>query len=58
MAELAYKTRRLIEGSAKQQGLDHLTNSVTFDVATLKSLRGEGGSHEGKVFNLVRGLQY
>ncbi len=30
---------------------------MTFDVATLKSLRGERGSDEGKVFNLVRGLQ-
>lgn len=31
---------------------------MTFDVATLKSLRGEDGSDEGKVFNLVRGLQH
>jgi type I restriction enzyme R subunit len=31
---------------------------VTFDVATLKSLRGEDGPDEGKVFNLVRGLQH
>jgi type I restriction enzyme R subunit len=57
VADLAYKTRRLIEGSAEQQGLAQLTKSVTFDVATLKSLRGEPGSDEGKVFNLVRGLQ-
>lgn len=57
IADLAYKTRRLIEGSAEQQGLGRLTKSVTFDVATLKSLRGEPGSDEGKVFNLVRGLQ-
>ena len=27
-------------------------------MATLKSLRGEDGSDEGKVFNLVRGLQH
>ncbi len=58
VADLAYKTRRLIEESAEQQGLGRLTKSVTFDVATLKSLRGEGGSDEGKVFNLVRGLQH
>jgi len=57
VADLAYKTRRLIEESAEQHGLGRLTKSVTFDVATLKSLRGEDGSDEGKVFNLVRGLQ-
>lgn len=58
VADLAYKTRRLIEEGAEQHGLGRLTKSVTFDVATLKSLRGEGGSDEGKVFNLVRGLQH
>lgn len=57
VADLAYKTRRLIEESAEQHGLGRLTKTVTFDVATLKSLRGEDGSDEGKVFNLVRGLQ-
>lgn len=57
VADLAYKTRRLIEESASSQGLGRLTKSVTFDVATLHSLRGEPGSDEGKVFNLVRGLQ-
>ncbi len=57
IADLAYKTRRLIEGSAQQHGLGRITRSVTFDVATLKSLQGDGGSDEGKVFNLVRGLQ-
>jgi type I restriction enzyme R subunit len=57
IADLAYKTRRLIEESAEQQGLGRLTKSVTFDVATLESLRGDKGSDEGKVFNLVRGLQ-
>jgi len=58
VADLAYKTRRLIEESAEQNGLGRLTKTVTFDVATLKSLRGEDGSDEGKVFNLVRGLQH
>ena len=57
VADLAYKTKRLIEGTAEQHGLGRLTKSVTFDVRTLQSLRGEGGSDEGKVFNLVRGLQ-
>lgn len=58
VADLAYKTRRLIEANAEQQGLGRLTKSVTFDVATLQSLRRDSGSDEGKVFNLVRGLQH
>ncbi|MDW8267200.1 MAG: HsdR family type I site-specific deoxyribonuclease [Gemmataceae bacterium] len=58
VADLAYKTRRLIEESAEQHGLGRLTKSVNFDVATLNALRGEKGSDEGKVFNLVRGLQH
>lgn len=56
VADLAYKTRRLIEESAEQHGLGRLTKSVTFDVATLQSMRSEGGSDEAKIFNLVRGL--
>ncbi len=57
IADLAYKTRRLIESSATQEGLGRLTKSVTFDVKTLESMREEKGPDEGKVFNLVRGLQ-
>lgn len=57
VADLAYKTRRLIEESATQQGLGRMTKSITFDVKTLQSLRGTSGSAEAKVFNLVRGLQ-
>jgi type I restriction enzyme R subunit len=57
VADLAYKTRRLIEEDAMQAGLGRLTKSVTFDVKTLEALRGEKGPDEGKVFNLVRGLQ-
>jgi type I restriction enzyme, R subunit len=57
VADLAYKTKRLVEQSATQEGLGRLTKSVTFDVKTLEALRGEKGSDEGKVFNLVRGLQ-
>ncbi|HZQ75590.1 MAG TPA: DEAD/DEAH box helicase family protein, partial [Burkholderiales bacterium] len=56
IADLAYKTRRLIEERATQEGLGKFTKSVTFDVKTLNSLRGEKGPDEGKVFNLVRGL--
>ena len=57
MADLAYKTRRLVESSATQEGLGQVVKTVTFDVNTLEGLRGEKGSDEGKVFNLVRGLQ-
>jgi type I restriction enzyme R subunit len=44
-------------GGATQSGLGNLTKSVTFDLKTLEALRGEKGPDEGKVFNLVRGLQ-
>lgn len=57
VADLAYKTRRLVEANAEQSGLGNLTKTVTFDVKTLDSLRDAKGSDEGKVFNLVRGLQ-
>lgn len=57
VADLAYKTRRLIEQNAAQSGLGRLTKTVTFDARTLESLRKEPGSDEGKVFNLMRGLQ-
>ena len=57
VADLAYKTRQLIEQNAIQSGLGRLTKTVTFDARTLESLRKDSGSDEGKVFNLVRGLQ-
>jgi type I restriction enzyme R subunit len=57
IADLAYKTRRLVEENATQQGLGRLTKTVTFDVKTLEALRGDKGPDEAKVFNLVRGLQ-
>lgn len=57
VADLAYKTRQLVEQNALQEGLGALTKSVTFDVKTLEALRADKGSDEGKVFNLVRGLQ-
>jgi type I restriction enzyme, R subunit len=57
IADLAYKTRQLVEQNATQEGLGRLTKSVTFDVKTLEALRSDKGSDEGKVFNLVRGLQ-
>ena len=57
VADLASKTRRLVQGSARQEGLGNLTKTVTFDVRTLEALRDEKGPDEAKVFNLVRGLQ-
>jgi type I restriction enzyme R subunit len=57
VADLAYKTKRLVEQNAAQEGLGRLTKSVTFDVKTLEALRGEKGSDEGKVFNLVRAFR-
>nr|QQZ50545.1 hypothetical protein JKL49_03105 [Phenylobacterium glaciei] len=57
IADLAHKTRRLVEENATQDGLGRLTKSVTFDVKTLEGLRGEKGTDEGKVFNLVRGFR-
>jgi len=57
VADLAYKTRRLVEENATQDGLGRLTKTVTFDLKTLEALRGEPGPDEGKVFNLVKGLQ-
>ena len=54
--DLANKTRSLIQDGVVQQGLGYLTKTVTFDVNTLEALRGESGSDEAKVFNLVRGL--
>ncbi len=58
VADLAYKTKRLVEESATQNGLGTLIKSVTFDLKTLEALRGEKGTDEGKVLNLVRGLQH
>lgn len=57
LADLAYKTQRLVQANATQQGLGRLTKSVTFDANTLEAMKGESGSDEGKVINLVRGLR-
>ncbi len=56
VADLANKTRRLVQENATQHGLGDFTKSVTFDVNALESLRRDSGSDEGKVYNLVRGL--
>ncbi|MEZ7004894.1 type I restriction endonuclease subunit R [Streptomyces sp. AD55] len=57
LGDLEYKTRRLIERSAEQEGLGRIAKVVTFDVATLESLKSEDGPDEGKVYNLLRGLR-
>jgi type I restriction enzyme R subunit len=57
VADLAYKTGQLVKENATQYGLGRVMKTVTFDLNTLEGLRGEPGTDEGKVFNLVRGLQ-
>lgn len=57
VADLAYKTGQLVKENATQYGLGQVMKSVTFDLKTLEGLRREPGTDEGKVFNLVRGLQ-
>ncbi len=57
LGDLEYKTRRLIQGNAEQEGLGRIAKVVTFDVATLEQLKGDDGPEEGKVYNLLRGLR-
>lgn len=56
LADLEYKTKRLIEDAATQEGLGRFSRVVTFDVEALQSLRDEAGPPEGKAHNLLRGL--
>ncbi len=57
VADLAYKTALLVKENAAQFGLGDVVRTITFDIETLERLRGDPGTDEGKVFNLVRGLQ-
>ncbi len=57
VAELARKTRQLMEESAAMYGLGNLTKVVTFDIHAITALRKESGTDEAKVVNLVRGLR-
>ena len=57
VSDLGRKTHGLVQDSAVQGGLGNLVRSVTFDASTVQALRGEKGSDEAKVFNLVRGLR-
>jgi len=56
LADLAYKTKRLVEKSATQEGLGDVVKTAPFDVETLERLQAEAGSDTAKVFNLKRGL--
>lgn len=55
--DLAHKTRRLVQESARQEGIGRLTAGVTFDTGAVQTLREAPGPYEVKVFNLVRGLR-
>ena len=57
VSDLGRKTHGLVQDSAVQGGLGNLVRTVTFDTSTVEALRGEQGSDEAKVFNLVRGLR-
>ena len=57
IADLAAKTRVLVEESATLKGLLLESPSVNFDVHTIKALQDESGTAEAKVFNLVRSLR-
>ena len=57
VADLAHKTRRLVQESARQGGPGRLTAAVTFDARAVQALREAPGRYEAKVFNLVRGLR-
>lgn len=57
LGDLEYKTRRLIETTAEQEGLGRIAKVVTFDVETLEQLKSDDGPDEGKVYNLLRGLR-
>lgn len=57
VANLANKTRLMVQESAVQEGLGYRIKTVKFDVNTLKTLQNEPGSDAAKVFNLVRGLR-
>ena len=47
----------MIQESAIQEKLGSFVKSVTFDMDTFDRLRGESGTDEAKVFNLVRGFR-
>ena len=56
-ADLAHKTRQLVQGAATMHDFGDLIRSVTFDQYTLAELRKDAEPEEVAVFNLVRALQ-
>jgi type I restriction enzyme R subunit len=56
LGDIAHKTEKLVRENAAAHGLDKLSKTVEFDEATLKALKDEKGSENGKVINLVKSL--
>ncbi len=56
LGDIAHKTEMLVRENAAAHGLDKLSKTVEFDEAALKALKGEKGSENGKVINLVKSL--
>ena len=57
VADLAAKTRRMVQEGAVTEGLGHSIKTMTFDLRTVEALRGRSERDEAKVFNLLRGMQ-
>ena len=57
IAELANKTRDMVQDRAEQEGLGYQIKTVTFDEETINALPNKSGADEAKVIDLVRGLQ-
>ena len=57
VADLAAKTRVMIQQSAVTEGLGHAPRAVTFDLKTVEALRDGPERDEAKVFNLLRGMR-
>lgn len=57
IAELANKTRDMVQDRAEQEGLGYQMKTVTFDEETINALQNKPGADEAKVIDLVRGLQ-
>ena len=57
LAELANKTRDMVQDRAEQEGLGYQMKTVTFDEETINALQNKPGANEAKVIDLARGLQ-
>ena len=55
--ELGTKTVQLVRETATLEASGFAVKGVDFDLETLRELRGESGTEEKKVFDLVRGLR-